>query len=125
MGKYLIPAFPSHKSKDAALRYAFSMIDEDIERRRIRDSLAESGVNLEVIGLKPVERISTLELAHAALVKSQNLEMSQFYPPLPEHIQAQRRQADLERCARYLFKDNFDPYRGATELPLGGRVVGD
>lgn len=125
MGKYLIPAFPSHKSKDAALKYALSMIDEDIERRRIRDSLAESGVNLEVIGLKPVERISTLELALAALVKSQNLEMSQFYPPLPEHIQAQRRQADLDRYARHISKGNFDPYRGATEIPLGGRIVGD
>ncbi|WP_272675598.1 hypothetical protein [Providencia sp. PROV146] len=125
MGKYLIPAFPSHKGKDAALKYALPMIDEDIERRRIRDSLAESGVNLEVIGLKPVERISTLELALAALVKSQNLEMSQFYPPLPEHIQVQRRQADLERYARYLFKDNFDPYLNIPELPMGGRKVGD
>ncbi|MEX9791095.1 hypothetical protein AB7X21_21925, partial [Providencia rettgeri] len=37
MGKYLIPAFPSHKGKDAALKYALSMIDEDIERRRVRD----------------------------------------------------------------------------------------
>ncbi|QNP19126.1 hypothetical protein [Providencia rettgeri] len=117
MGKYLIPAFPSHKSKDAARKYAFLMIDEDIERRRVRDLTGDE--------IKPVKRISTLELAHAALVKSQNLEMSQFYPPLPEHIQAQRRQADLERYARHLFKDNFDPYRGVTELPLGGRVVGD
>ncbi|MCG5275785.1 hypothetical protein MCL91_04435 [Providencia rettgeri] len=125
MGKYLIPALPSHKNKDSALKYALSMIDEDIERRRIRDSLAESGVNLEIIGLKPVERISTLETALAALVKSQNLEMSQFYPPLPEHIQSQRRQADLERYARHLFKDNFDPYLNIPELPMGGRKVGD
>ncbi|MGG4607022.1 hypothetical protein [Providencia sp. Me31A] len=125
MGKYLIPAFPSHKSKDAALKYALPMIDEDIERRRIRDSLAESGINLEVIGLKPVERISTLELAFAVLVKNQNLEMSQSCPPLPEHIQAQRRQADLDRYARHLSRDNFDPYLNIPELPMGGRKVGD
>lgn len=117
MGKYLIPAFPSHKSKEAARKYAFSMIDEDIERRRVRDLTGDE--------IKPVERISTLELALAALVKSQNLEMSQFYPPLPEHIQAQRRQADLERYARHLFKDNFDPYLNIPELPMGGRKVGD
>lgn len=117
MGKYLIPAFPSHKSKDAALKYAFSMIDEDIERRRVRDLTGDE--------IKPVERISTLETAHAALVKSQNLEMSQLHPPLPEHIQSQRIQADLERYARYLFKDNFDPYLNIPELPMGGRKVGD
>ncbi|MBN4867624.1 MULTISPECIES: hypothetical protein [Providencia] len=117
MGKYLIPAFPSHKSKDAARKYAFSMIDEDIERRRVRDLTGDE--------IKPVERISTLETALAAVVKSQNLEMSQFYPPLPEHIQSQRRQADLERYARHISKGNFDPYRGATEVPLGGRIVGD
>ena len=99
------------------MKYALSLIDEDIERRRVRDLTGNE--------IQPVERISTLELALAALVKSQNLEISQFYPPLPEHIKAQRRQADLERYARHLFKDNFDPYRGATELPLGGRVVGD
>lgn len=117
MGKYLIPAPPSHKSKDAALKYAFSMIDEDIERRRVRDLTGNE--------IQPVERISTLELAHAALVKSQNLEMSQFYPPLPEHIQAQRRQADLERYARHISKGNFDPYLNIPELPMGGRKVGD
>lgn len=117
MGKYLIPAFPSHKSKDAALKYALSMIDEDIERRRVRDLTGNE--------IQPVERISTLELAFAAHVKYENLRMSQFFPPLPDHIQAQRRQADLERYARNLSRSNLDPYRGATELPLGGRIVGD
>ncbi|ROR52341.1 UNVERIFIED_ORG: hypothetical protein EC838_2797 [Providencia alcalifaciens] len=117
MGKYLIPAFPSYKSKDAALKYAFSMIDEDIERRRVHD-LTGNEIQL-------VERISTLELAFAAHVKYENLKMSQFYPPLPDRIKAQRRQADLERYARYLSKGTFDPYRDIQELPMGGRKVGD
>lgn len=117
MGKYLIPAFPSHKSKDAARKYAFSMIDEDIERRRVRDLTGDE--------IKPVERISTLETALAAVVKSQNLEMSQFYPL---YLNTFNRNED-----RLTWSDTQGIYSeitltlivASTELPLGGRVVGD
>lgn len=117
MGKYLIPAFPSHKNKDAALKYALSMIDEDIERRRVRDLTGN--------GIQPVERISLLDLAAAASVEHENFKMARLYPPLPEHIEAQRRQANLERYARHISKGNFDPYLNIPELPMGGRKVGD
>lgn len=106
MGEYLVRCFPSYPTKEAALEAAIKQI-----------GLTRQG--------KPQNVNASGEQRRAAAVWGSNLTMSQYFPPLPEHIQQQRKQEHLAMYARHLSRDTFDPYRDIPELPMGGRKVGD
>lgn len=106
MGEYLVRCFPSHKTKEAALESALQQM-----------GLAKKG--------KPQNINASGKQREAARAWESNLKISQYFPPLPEHIQQQRNQKELARYARYLAKGVLDPYRDIPQLPMGGRKVGD
>ena len=107
MGKYLVRCFPSHKSFDAALQFALK--DMGLSRQGMPQGINISG-----------------EQCKAKKVWLSNLTMSKYFPPLPEHMKQQRKDADLNRYAKYLSRGVVsDPYRDIPMPATGGRKVGD
>lgn len=102
MGKYLVRCFPSHPTKEAALKSAIAQI-----------KLSRQG--------KPKNINASGKQREATDVRQSNLTMSKFFPPLPGYIEQQRINEDLMRYARYIAKGIAPDNYGYGE----GRNMGD
>ncbi|WP_368884671.1 hypothetical protein [Providencia vermicola] len=102
MGKYLVKCFPSHSTKEQALKSAIEQIR--LSRQGTPQNINASGRQREAI-----------YLWHS------NLTMSKYYPPLPAHIEQQRITEEQLRYAKHLAKGISSSGYGYGE----GRNMGD